>query len=72
MVIAEIDPESPAAEKRLNTGDVILEVAGMKVNSPSDVLKALDKAEKDGRKAVLFRVESNNTTRFVALPMNLA
>jgi len=44
----------------------------MKVNSPSDVLKALDKAEKDGRKAVLFRVESNNTTRFVALPMNLA
>jgi len=72
VVIAEIDADSPAAEKRLNTGDVILEVAGMKVNSPSDVLKALEKAEKDGRKAVLFRVETNNTTRFVALPMNLA
>jgi len=72
VVIAEIDPDSPAAEKRLNTGDVILEVAGMEVNSPEDVLKALDKAEKDGRKAVLFRVETNNTTRFVALPMNLA
>lgn len=72
VVIAEIDPDSPAAEKRLSTGDVILEVAGMEVNSPDDVLKALDKAEKDGRKAVLFRVETNNTTRFVALPMNLA
>ncbi|MCK7611644.1 Do family serine endopeptidase [Roseibium sediminicola] len=72
VVIAEIDPDSPAAEKRLNTGDVILEVAGMEVNSPADVLKALEKAEKDGRKAVLFRVETNNTTRFVALPMNLA
>lgn len=72
VVIAEIDPDSPAAEKRLSTGDVILEVAGMEVNSPADVLKALDKAEKDGRKAVLFRVETNNTTRFVALPMNLA
>ncbi|WP_428673422.1 Do family serine endopeptidase [Roseibium sp.] len=72
VVIAEIDPDSPAAEKRLSEGDVILEVAGMKVNEPSDVLKALEKAEKDGRKAVLFRVESNNTTRFVALPMNLA
>ena len=72
VVIAEIDPDGPAAEKRLNQGDVILEVAGMKVNSPSDVLAALEKAEKDGRKAVLFRVESNNTTRFVALPMNLA
>ncbi|WP_428687013.1 Do family serine endopeptidase [Roseibium sp.] len=72
VVIAEISPDSPAAEKNLNTGDVILEVAGMKVNEPSDVLKALEKAQKDGRKAVLFRVESNNTTRFVALPMNLA
>ncbi|WP_422375556.1 Do family serine endopeptidase [Roseibium sp.] len=72
VVIAEIDPDSPAAEKRLSNGDVILEVAGMKVNSPADVMKALEKAEEDGRKAVLFRIESNNTTRFVALPMNLA
>jgi serine protease Do len=72
VVIAEIDPDGPAAEKRLNTGDVILEVAGMKVNTPADVLKALQKAEEDGRKAVLFRIEANDTTRFVALPMNLA
>ncbi|MEO9525918.1 MAG: Do family serine endopeptidase [Roseibium sp.] len=72
VVIAEIDPDSPASEKRLNAGDVILEVAGMKVDSPQDVLKALEKAGKDGRKAVLFRVETNNNTRFVALPMNLA
>ncbi|MCV0428334.1 MAG: Do family serine endopeptidase [Roseibium sp.] len=72
VVIADIAPDGPAAEKRLNTGDVILEVAGMKVNSPADVLKALDKAEDDGRKAVLMRVESNNNVRFVALPMNLA
>ena len=72
VVIADIDPDSPAAEKRLSTGDVILEVAGMKVSSPADVLKALEKAEEDGRKAVLFRIETNNTTRFVALPMNLA
>ncbi len=72
VVIAEIDPGSPAAEKRLAEGDVILEVAGMKIATPGDVLKALDKAEKDGRKAVLFRVETNSNTRFVALPMNLA
>ncbi len=72
VVIAEIDPDGPAAEKRLRQGDVILEVAGMKVNSPEDVLKAVKKAEEDGRKAVLFRVETNDTTRFVALPMNLA
>ncbi|WP_299811994.1 Do family serine endopeptidase [uncultured Roseibium sp.] len=72
VFIAEIDPDSAAAEKGLNPGDAILEVAGVKVESPADVLKALEKAEKDGRKAVLFRVEANETTRFVALPMNLA
>ena len=72
VVIAEIDPDGPAADKRLSKGDVILEVAGMQVNSADDVLKALDKAENDGRKAVLFRIETNDTTRFVALPMNLA
>ena len=72
VVIAEIDPDGAAAEKRLRTGDVILEVAGMKIEKPEDVLAAIEKAEKDGRKAVLFRVETDNTTRFVALPMNLA
>ncbi|MBO9424441.1 Do family serine endopeptidase [Labrenzia sp. R4_1] len=72
VLIADIDPDSPAAEKRLSRGDVILEVAGMPVNSPEDVIKAVKKAEEDGRKAVLFRVESNDNTRFVALPMNLA
>ncbi|WP_299472075.1 Do family serine endopeptidase [uncultured Roseibium sp.] len=72
IVIAEIDPDGPAAEKRLATGDVILEVAGMKIETADDVLKALEKAENDGRKAVLFRIETDNTTRFVALPMNLA
>lgn len=72
VVIAEIDPDGPAADKRLSAGDVILEVAGLKVNNADDVLKALDKAESDGRKAVLFRIETNDTTRFVALPMNLA
>lgn len=72
VVIAEIVPDGPAAEKRLNQGDVILEVAGLAVKTPQDVRAALEKAEADGRKAVLFRIESNNNTRFVALPMNLA
>ncbi|GAA0784002.1 Do family serine endopeptidase [Roseibium denhamense] len=72
VVITDVDPDGPAAEKRLSAGDVILEVAGMKVSSPGDVQDALKKAEDEGRKAVLFRVESNNNTRFVALPINLA
>ncbi|WP_417693249.1 Do family serine endopeptidase [Roseibium sp.] len=71
VVIAEIDPDGAAAEKGLRRGDRILAVAGAEVKTPNDVVEAVKKAEKEGRKAVLFRVESNEATRFVALPMNL-
>ncbi|MTH98941.1 Do family serine endopeptidase [Roseibium sp. RKSG952] len=71
VVITEVDPDSAAGEKSLNPGDRILEVAGQQVKTPADVVDAIAKAEKEGRKAVLFRVESNQNTRFVALPMNI-
>ncbi|WP_417680171.1 Do family serine endopeptidase [Roseibium sp.] len=69
VVIADVDPDGPAAEKQLSQGDRILEVAGTKVSTPEDVAKAVDAAKKDGRKAVLFRVERGDNSRFVALPM---
>lgn len=72
VVVSEVDPDGPAAEKRLRRGDLIKEVAGVVVKTPADVVDAIAKAEKEGRKAVLFRVESNDNTRFVALPMNAA
>ncbi|MTI43725.1 Do family serine endopeptidase [Roseibium hamelinense] len=72
VVITEVDPSGPAGAKRLVAGDRILEVAGQQVSTPQDVENAIRKAEKDGRKAVLLRIESNQTTRFVALPMNVA
>lgn len=72
VIITEVQPDGPAAEKRLREGDRILEVAGQSVSTPEDVIAAISAAEKDGRKAVLFRIESNENTRFVALPMNLA
>ncbi|GGB63143.1 putative periplasmic serine endoprotease DegP-like protein [Roseibium aquae] len=72
VVIADVDPGSPAAEKRLRRGDRIVEVAGTQVRTPQDVLAAIAKAEEEGRKAVLFRIESNENVRFVALPTNAA
>ncbi len=70
VVISKVEPNSPAAEKRLNQGDRILEVAGQTVKTPEDVVEAINAAKKDGRKAVLFRVESADNARFVALPVN--
>ena len=72
VVVAQVDPDGPAARKGLRPGDVILEAAGQPVMRPTDVQKALLDARKDGRKAVLLRVKSGEGTRFVALAANPA
>ncbi|WP_192913812.1 Do family serine endopeptidase [Roseibium sediminis] len=72
VIVSEVDPDGPAADKGFSRGDRILEVAGQAITSPDDVVDAIKRAEDDGRKAVLFRVESNDNTRFVALPMKVS
>jgi serine protease Do len=72
LVISDISPDGPAAQKGLRSGDVILEAAGRPVSRPADLAGALDQARKDGRKAVLLRVRSSENTRFVALATNPA
>ncbi|NVK33664.1 MAG: Do family serine endopeptidase [Rhodobacteraceae bacterium] len=70
VVIADVDPDSAAAEKGLRPGDRITEVGGTAVKTPADVVKAMLKADEEGRKAVLLRVETERSNRFVALPTN--
>ncbi|MBB3769829.1 serine protease Do [Angulomicrobium tetraedrale] len=69
VVITEVDPNGPAAERGLKAGDVILDVAGKPVMKPSDVRDGLAAAKKDNRKAVLLRVKSEQGTRFVAISL---
>jgi serine protease Do len=77
VVITEVDPASDAADKGLKPGDVIIQVAGVNVSSPSDVAagvkKAMDgaKSDKDTVK-VLMQVKSGDQTRFVALSLKKA
>lgn len=66
-VVADLDPDGAAAQKGLRPGDVILDVAGKPVTGPADVVKALDDAKKDGRRAVLLRVKTGDNTHFLAL-----
>jgi serine protease Do len=68
VVVTQVDPNGIAAEHGLKTGDVILEVGGKKVASPADVRDAIGDAQKHGRHALLMRLKSNDTTRFVAIP----
>jgi serine protease Do len=67
VVVTDIDPEGVAAQKGLRAGDVILDAAGKPVQNPGDVVKSLETAKKDGRRAVLLRVKSGENTHFVAL-----
>jgi serine protease Do len=67
VVVTEVDPDGVASEHGLKSGDVILEVGGSKVATPEDMRKALGEAQKNGKHAVLMRVKSDNTTKFVAI-----
>jgi serine protease Do len=72
VVVTAVDPDGPAASHGFKSGDVILEVAGKPVTSVADVRKALAEARDDGKRAVLMRVKSGDTTRFIALPVGRA
>ena len=68
VVVTNVDPDGVASEHELKSGDVILEVGGSKVATAADMRKALGEAQKNGKHAVLMRVKSDNTTKFVAIP----
>jgi serine protease Do len=72
LVITGVQQDSPAAEKGLKSGDVILDVSGKSVSTVDEVRKALKDARSQGRSNVLMRVKSGDTMRFVALPLSNA
>jgi len=72
VVISDIDPDGVAAQKGLQTGDVILEAGGQAVNQPADISAVLAEAKKDNRRAVLLRVKGSEGTHFVAITVKPA
>jgi serine protease Do len=71
VAVVQVDPDGPAAAKGIEQGDLILDVGGQSVSSPSDVVAQVQSAEKSGRKAVLMRVKSaKGQTRFVAISLD--
>ena len=70
MLVTEVDPASPAAEKGIKAGDVIVEIAQEPVASVDDITKGIDKVKNAGSKQVLLRLEGGKgDMRFVALPV---
>ena len=72
VVVTKVDPDGAGSEHGFQTGDIILEVGGKKVSSPADVRTALNEAQREGKRSVLMRVKSGETTKFVALRLGRA
>jgi len=66
VVITALDPQGRAAEEGLRVGDVIERVGSTEVNTPADVLRALDKATSH---AVLLLVNRGGNDIFVGLKL---
>ena len=71
VVVLEVDPASPAIQKNIKVGDIIVEVTQEPVTSTDQILKKADETRKAGRKALLLGVQdSKGDFRFVGLPLN--
>jgi serine protease Do len=67
--VISTDPNGPAAEHGIKTGDVILDIGGKSVANAGDVRKAMADAKDHGKHDVLLRVKSADATRFIAVPL---
>ena len=69
VVITAVDPNGPAAQRGLQSGDVILDVAGKSVSNVSELRSALADAKSGGKHDVLMRIKTADNTHFVAVPI---
>ena len=71
VVVLEVDPQSPAAQKGVRIGDVIVEAAQDAASAGADVAASIEKVKKAGRRAILLRLEDGRgDLRFVAVPLS--
>jgi serine protease Do len=72
VVVTAVADGGVASDHGFQVGDIILDVGGKVVSTPTDVRKGLADARKEGKHTVLFRVKSGQGTKFVALPLGNA
>jgi serine protease Do len=68
-VITEVPQNGPAAGQGLRPGDLVVAVGHEPVGAPEEVQQKASAVKRNGHKNVLVRVERENATRFVALPV---
>jgi serine protease Do len=69
VVIVEVAPGSPAAERDLRPGDVIVEVQQERVTTPREVEAVLERLRRQNRANALLLIENAQGQRWVPLPL---
>jgi serine protease Do len=68
VVITEVEKDSPAAERGIAAGEVIVEIAQESVGSPKDVLDRVNALKEQGRKnALLMLASKTGELRFLTV-----
>jgi serine protease Do len=67
VVVTKVAADSPAAEKQLQAGDLILEVDQKPVTTPQEVTEIVAKLQAQKKRSVLLFVERQGDPRFAAL-----
>jgi serine protease Do len=70
VVITKVDDGSPAAERGLRPGEVIVEINQEQVTNPQQVANKVKEAKSQGRRGVLVMVDRQGEQRFVGLSVD--
>jgi serine protease Do len=70
VVVTGVAPNSPAADRGVKAGDVIVEVQQESVNTPSDVQNRVEGIRKQNRRSVLMLIQGADGMRWVPLPLS--
>jgi serine protease Do len=67
VVVTEVSPGSPAAERELRPGDVIVEVQQERVATPQELQARIEQLRRQNRPTALLLIEGQQGQRFVPL-----
>lgn len=67
VLIASVDRNSPAGEKGLRRGDVIVSITQEEVKTIDDALAIIEKLRAKGRKSILLKIIRSGNTAFVTV-----
>ncbi len=69
VIVTGVRPDSPAASAGLRPGAVILEVEGQEIRNADELRDKIENAKKDGKEAVLMRMQFGQNRQFGALSL---